>query len=456
MKQIIFLFTLSMLVSAGTKAQTDSSFSLKQCIDYALENVASVKNARLDEYIATAKIGDARSAGLPQVTATGNITYNPLLQRNFFSGTNPLLPAFDSGFVASNKVYAEQNLFQLKTSGTASATINQLLFNGSYLVGLQAAKTVKQLSEKAVTQSKIQTIENVTKAYYVVLITQERLKLLYANVARLDSSLRQTRTMRDNGLAEKIDVDRIEVSYNNTLTDAKKSENLYIIYYTTLKFQMGMPFEKILNLSGNLSELNAQIKAIQNARITDYAQRIEYSTLQTQKQANYLQLKYIQSGYLPVLSAFGTIGLFRMDENVVKLLNGVWYPYNLIGINFNLPIFDGLSKHYRSQQAKLDIRKTENSLINTKNMIDMQVQQSSLTMNNNLQALEAQKRNLDLSTEVARIAKIKYQEGVGSNLELTTAETSLKESQTNYYSALYDLIISNVDYQKSLGLLINY
>jgi outer membrane protein TolC len=180
----------------------------------------------------------------------------------------------------------------------------------------------------------------------------------------------------------------------------------------------------------------------------NYSNRIEYSILETQEAMQKLDIQNNTAGYLPNLSAFANFGyftqspyikgLFRTETNGIPENNFIgpdrWYRYGMFGLTLNVPIFDGLSKSYKVQQARLNLLKVQR-----------------ITLNNSLKSLEAQRENVELAEEVARVTKVKYTEGVGSNLEVTEAETALRESQINYYNALYDAIIAQVDLKTALG-----
>lgn len=451
MKDRFFLALLLLASAITVHAQGETIMSLKQCVDYALVHSAAVNNAKLDEYIASAKIGETRSIGLPQINGTASVIDNAQLKPIFFKGNNDFLRPSGSYTGNANEAIPVPNIFQLRSSGDASVTITQLIFNGSYLVGLKTTKTYAELAQKASKVATIDVIEAVKKAYYMVLINGERLNSLDANIARLDTTFKQTQALNKSGFVEKLDLNRLEVRYLNLLTEKQKFENLSALSVALLKFQMGMPAKDNFKLNGNIQSLKASLMAAPEPLSMDYAQRSEYGILQTQKKLNEQNLKFVNSGYLPLLAAFGTYGYTRSDVRFGNLFTKKWFNYSMIGLQLNVPIFDGLGKHYKAQQAKLEIKKNENSIESFKNAIDLQVTQSSITYNNAVKSLETQTKNLELSKEIARISKIKYQEGVGTNLELINAEADLKDAQTNYYDAIYQALVSTIDYQKSTG-----
>lgn len=452
MKTKLLLTFCLLAISPMLFAQSDGAMNLKQCIDYALVHSSTIANAKLDEYIAYAKIGETRAIGLPQINISADAIDNPTLKKLFFKGDNNFLqgtPAFTGN---GNDVAAVDNFFQLRSSGDANITASQIIFNGSYIVGLQTSKTFAELSKKSSQKAAIDVIESIKKAYYMVLINKERLISIASNISRLDSILLQTERLNKNGFVEKLDVNRLEVRKLNLISEKQKFENISNLSLALLKFQMGYPAKDPININENIEQLKSTISntPIENTTI-EYGQRIEYSLLETKKKLDLQKLRYVNSGYLPSLAAFGTLGYTRSDVKFGNLFKKEWFDYSMVGLSFKLPIFDGLSKYYQAQQAKLELKKTENTMQNFKELIDFQTTQSSITYNNAIKTLETQTQNIALAKEIARITKIKYQEGVGSNIEFINAEADLKDAQTNYYDAIYQVLVALVEHQKSIG-----
>ncbi|MCR6641135.1 MAG: TolC family protein [Sporocytophaga sp.] len=291
----IFLLTFLCSVTRGF-AQTDSSYTLKQCIDYALEHQSIYLNSTLDAEIAKARVGEIQAIGLPQINGTVSMIENSKLRNMFFSKTNPFATLGTDGELTGD-VIAAKNIFQLPSSGDAGATISQLLFDGSYFVGLKAAKAYQSLAQKTIQQSKIQTVDNVTKAYYLVLITQERISRLNSSIATLDSTVRQSRQMYENGFIEKIDLDRLEVSLNNLLSDKSKFDSGLDISKMLLKFQMGKSMDEPIIASDTLALNNSESVLLKGTK-ANYNERIEYALLENQKILQNLDLKKCKSGLL--------------------------------------------------------------------------------------------------------------------------------------------------------------
>jgi outer membrane protein TolC len=234
-----------------------------------------------------------------------------------------------------------------------------------------------------------------------------------------------------------------------------------------LKFQMGYPMDQSLNVQGDLSVLNSSADINAYLKDWDYKSRSDFQVLETSKKLQQLTIKNKNAAYLPVLSAsasFGygtqssTIGGLFSTETKIEDLGSIgpdkWYGQGSIGVNLHIPLFSGLQGKYQMQQEKLNLQKIDNSFTVLKSSIDLEIKQSLTSYQNSLQALESQKRNMTLAEKVARVTKIKYGQGVGSNLEVVDAESSLKESQINYYSALYDVLVAKVDMDKAFGKLV--
>ncbi|MHB1180127.1 MAG: TolC family protein, partial [Daejeonella sp.] len=303
------------------------------------------------------------------------------------------------------------------------------------------------------TRTRIETTVAVTKAYYSVLVSNEQLSLLDVNLARLRKSLKDTESMFKNGFVEKIDVDRLTVLSNNLETERENVLRLLALNVNLLKFQMGMTINSQLVLTDSITGLQAD-QAVAVIDTGAYRDRIEYSLLQTRLKVNEFDLKRYKSQYLPSLSAFGSSSQSFQANKFSELYNRN-FPATVIGLRLSVPIISGGIKLYQVRNAKLVILKTQNDLNNLQNGIGLEVEQSRTTYLNGLKSLDNQKRNMDLAQEVLRVTKIKYEQGVGSSIEVTTAETSLKEAQNNYITALYDLLINKVNLDRSLGK-INY
>ena len=426
-------------------AATAQSFSLKQAVDYAITHQVQVKNSQLDLQNANAKVNEIRAMGLPQVNGSLSLTNNLILQRVFIPA-RIFNPAAAEGELIAAK-------FGVDNAGFANVGLSQLVFDGTYLLGLKASSVYKDLAVKSVTQSKQQVAENVTKAYYGILVNEKRQSLLALNVARLDTLLKETRELNKQGFVEKIDVQRLDVQANNLRTELDNVNRLQELSYSLLKFQMGFPMEEPIKLSESLEKVELATFNLNAAGDFNYSNRIEYSILQTQENLAELDLKSIKAGYLPRLLLNANYGYNAGANGFGDLVTKPWFDNAAITVALQIPIFDGYSKKYRAIQSANNLQKVRQSYSLLKSSIDLQRSQASITMKNALESMKEQKANLELANEISRVTRVKYQNGVGSNLEVLNAETSIKESQANYFTALYNALIAKVEVEKANGTL---
>ncbi len=441
---------LVMLLLPLFPAYSQTRYSLQEAIQYGITHNINVKNTQTDAQSAESRIGEIRSVGLPQVSASVNILDNLIIQK-------AILPAAFMGGSADDPPLVIP--FGVKYSGTAAAQLNQIIFNAQWLLGLKAAQAYRELAIKNVTQSKIQVAENVAKAYYSVLVAEERAKLLDLNIQRLDSLTREMSAMNQKGFVEKLDVDRLEVSLNNLKTERSKVQNLVDLSYYMLKFQMGMKLDEAIELTDRINEnevarIESDVKA-ENSAPFSYDQRIDYSILKSNLLLSEMDVENNKRGYYPTVAAFAGYGYNTGRTKFSELFSSPWFNNSNIGINISIPIFDGFAKKYKIQQAKFTVDKVKQSLSLVEQSIDLQIRSANITILNGLETLKTQKRNLDLAQEVVRVSKIKYQSGTGSNIEVINAESALKEAQTNYFASLYDLLLAKIDLDKAKGKL-NY
>ena len=508
-----------------TPATGTMPLSLQQAVSFAVQNKPSLLATRLGEATAAARVSEVKSAGLPQVNVAATSSDNFKLQRSLvsFPLSQTLLTQSDlaAAQAGTQRVLGTQQLalpplpfaFGLQYAGNASASVSQLLFDGSYLIGLKAAKVYTELAKKQTQQAEIDVVEQVSKAYYSTLVARSRLGLLARNVQRLDTVLYQTQKIFKAGFAEKLDVDRLRVQRNNLVVEQQKAARLTELSVALLKFQMGLPQQQNIQLTDSLGAAVVDAGALrqrlgvasftnggagqanvpaapaagadntaaqnrldqQNALsgglppaalgALNYNNRIEFSTLETQQALAGLDLRNRQAGAYPRLVLTGAYGFtgsakslgdlytFRGPEsrNGAGLPNQNWFGFGNIGLSLQVPVFDGFRRKYQVQQGRIQQQTIEKGFETLKQGIDLQDAQSRTTLVNALDVLDNQKANLDLATDVARVTRIKFNAGVGSNLEVITAETDLRSAQTNYYGAVYDVLVAKVDRDKATG-----
>ena len=438
---IFLVFNINYLVSQPLK------LTLEESINLAIENNENLKNSYLEEKISKAITKEYLSIGLPQINFDGGVKYNHEVQKSLID-ISRFMPGVPEG--------TEQEVqFGQTYDGRMDLFLNQMIFNGSYFVGLSAAKELVNLSEKLTERDIIDINESVQKAYYTVLNTKKRIELVDINILRLSTLLNQTQKLFENGFVEKLDVDRIRVSYNNLKSEKIKADRLYQLSKEVFNFQIGVPIGSEIELVGELTEdlVNNFNYSLEDF---DYSKRIEYSILQTDKNLKFYDLKNNRSQYLPQVYANYNYGYntSSSDYNVFFDSNR-WKSFGTLGFKIIVPIFDGFLKRSKINQSKYKIEQVENQMLFLERSINLQVNQSILSYENTKETILVSKQNLDLAEDVYIATEIKFKEGVGSNLELIDSNNSLKIAQNQYYNSLYESIIASIEIKKTLGTLLN-
>lgn len=440
------LYIVATLFFAGAvfAQQQNNSFSLQQAIDYAVKNSPNYLNAELDLRSADHRRKEITGIGLPQISGSIDL-------KDYIEIPTSLLPGEFFGAPAGSFIPVR---FGTKYNSTAGLSASQLIFSSDYIFGLKAAKEFMNLSKINVSRSKTELASQVSKAYYGVLINKDRIKLLDANVVRLKKILDDTRAISLQGFVELIDVERLEVQYNNLTTEKSKIEKLIGLSETMLKFQMGYKLSDPISLTDSLDINTSEFQELNTGKI-DISKRPDYLLLQSQQNLLDVDVKRLQWGYLPTLAAYGAYQYNAQRQEFDFFdTNKKWFKIALIGATLNLNIFDGLQRHHKIQQARISSLKNQNNLKNIEMAAELEATAASISYSNAYSSLMAQKKNIELAQHVYDVAQKKYKGGVGSNLEIVNAEASLKEAQTNYYNSVYDMLVAKIDYLRSTGTLV--
>jgi outer membrane protein len=445
MKQI---FTLLICITAGLKgfsqaqpANQTYNFTVQEAINYALTHKDSVVNSGLDVKNADYYVKELIGQGFPQIDGTASF-------QDYLKIPTTLLPGEFFGAPAGTFIPVK---FGVKYQSNLGVNVSQLLFDPSYIVGLQGRKTYKELYSRRYTSTKIDVTTRVTKAYYQVLVSNEQIKLLDANIAQLKQQVDQTTAQNKQGFVEKIDVDRIAVQYNNLVTSRENTLRLLALNYQLLKFQIGMPIENSLTLKNGLNDIKLDENIVETiADTAAYKNRIEYKFFETNLKLREFDLKRMKAQFLPTLKANAAYTASYQNNSFKDLFSNS-FPSTYIGLTLNVPIYSGGQRRNRVKQSEITVQKNRNNLDGLRNGLNLQAAQSKIIYLNSLQSLNNQKHNQELAREVLRVSKIKYQQGVGSSIEVTQAQTSLESADNQYIQSLYDALVSKVDLDRAYG-----
>lgn len=437
----IFFITASLIaITAQSQDLEPKTLSLQQALDYAVKNNTSVKNAQLDVLIQQAQNAQVTAAAYPKINGAGNLTdyvdpVQSFIPGDFFGQPGSFVPV----------------QFTPKYAASAAISGSQIIFDGSVLVALQARKTIVELARQKGKLTEIDVKYNVQKAYHALVIAQKQYGIIKQSLAYARDMANDLNVMRENGFVEKIEIDRTNVQVNNLASDSMRISNLLEVSEQLLKYQMGMSIDQPIVLTDTVLENHIMEAASLTSAEASYDQRTEFNLLNTQLKLNEYNLKRYRYSAYPSLSAIGNMGYNYASNDFKEIFKSKYIWSSYIGLQLNVPIFNGLQRTNQVKETKLNIEKSKNDIENIKRTIDFQTQSAKTTLRNSLLQLESQKRNLELSNSVLDLARRKYKEGVGSNLEVTEAQTQLLQSQNNYFNSMLDIINAEADLQKALG-----
>ncbi|MGN6417544.1 MAG: TolC family protein [Pseudobacter sp.] len=456
----LIVFLAGIAVPSALMAQNRHEMSVLQVVEYANKNSVQVKNALIDIQIQQQTNKEITAQALPNVSGSIETTYYPkvpvqsfpnfiamatygvLEQEGVRNGNGQqIVSPKDFGFVSA----------QFGTSWTASGgvSLSQLLFDGQVFIGLQARKASLDWASKAVEVTQEQIKTNVYKIYYQVVIGRKQIETIDANITRFEKTLSDTRAFFQQGLVEQLDVNKLEVTLTNLRTDKLKVENDLKVGLMGLKFLMGMPAKDELVLTDTLSESQLKDNLLDNEY--KYEDRKEFQQLELTKTLREFNVKRYQLSKLPTVAAFGTFSKNAMRNEFDFFGKGDWFTTALVGVKITVPIFEGFAKDARISKARLELKQVENLSENMKLSIDNDVETARIKIGSALLSMESQRRNMELAESIYNQTKLKYDQGLGSNLEITNAQTELRTAQVNYYQALYDAVIARIDYLRAVG-----
>jgi len=435
-----FTFTTLILTILMYAQNTEPlSLSLDEAIASALQNQVTLKNAQLDIDYANTQVSEVKAQGLPQVNGTGNFMHSFLVPTS-------IIPGEFAGGAPGSTIPVQ---FGVPFTATAGVGVQQLLFDGTFFLGLKAASEFVNISKLSLESSEIEVKEAVTKAYYMALISEQNIAQLSESLTNIENLKEETKKLYEEGFAEQLDVDRLVLSVSNLEINIAK-----------LKSQAGLTKQLLLNTMGlevtKSVILTSKLPAIDSTKTTELnaGNRVEMKLLDQQQRLNELTFKRYKMGYLPSLYGSFSYGANTFaTENQFGDLGGEWFGNGSYGIALSVPIFDGFYKKAKMDQAKIDIRKTENTKQQLAQSVSLQINQAKTTYDNALKTLELQEKTKTLAERIYKTTQIKFKEGVGSSFEMINAESELTTAHTNYLNALYELNVAKIDLNKALGTL---
>lgn len=423
-KTLILVFSL-LCFTAMFSQEGSNSFTLQEAIDYALEHNRTAKNAERDIEAAKKQKWEAIATGLPQID--GKISYINNIKQQF--------PGIDFNNDGVVDIGAKQNV-------TPSVTLNQLVFDGSYLVGLQSAKVFLEISKNAKIKTDLQVRQNVINAYGNVLLAKESIKLLESNILILEKNLNETTKIYENGLGDEESVEQLQITLSSIKSNLNKTQRLKNITYQLLNITLGLDIDNPTNLTDTLETLTLQNMSLELLETENNIENtIDYQIAENDKVSKELLVKLEQSRALPTLSGFITSSYIGNNEKFRFLdEDQIWAGTAAFGFNLDIPIFGSGLKSARTQRAKIDLEKAKDDLTETEQQIKLQIESAKSDYQFSIEEFDNKKENLNLSERIERKNQTKFFEGIASSFELRQAQTQLYSAQQEFLQAMLDVI----------------
>ena len=439
---LCFIITATLFAQEVKKSY---SFSLEQAIEHAVKNNYSMINANIDVEAAKKKKWETTTMGLPQLN--GSVNYQNTFE---FTKQGAAANAFNP---AANPNDIVLLAFGTKHVAIGNLTLSQLIFDGSYLVGLQSAKTYLQISENAKIKTAQEIREIVINSYGNVLLADESIKILENNKKILEKTFTDTKEIFKNGLIEEENVEQLQItlaSLTSSLENVKRQKRIAL---DMLKLLLGIEIEEELIITDQLSVLTQNnIDLVLLKKEFDAKKTIDYQIGKNLEKSKELMLKLEKSKALPSLAAQLNFG-YNSFANQFDFLNATqkWNNFSNVGIGLNVPIFSSLGRSSRTQQAKIALEQAKTNVTETEQKLKLQFEKAKSDYEFSIEQLVTSKSNLNLAERIENKNQIKFKEGLSSSFDLTDAQRQLYSAQQNYLQAMLDVINKKATLEKLLN-----
>lgn len=432
------LIGIVLLIAGASLAQ--GNFSLQEAMEYAVKNHSDIKNANLEMESALQKVKETRAIGLPQISGEAKF-------QNFIDIPTTVVPAITFNPMAAPGEVAELK-FGTEFNTTASLSASQIIFSGSYLVGLQTSKTFKAVSEFNKIKTELDIKENVMKAYYGVLAAEKTIITLTSINKTSQAIYDDTKALFDQGLIEEDNVTQLSLNVltsQNSLRAAKRQLEDAKMY---LKLQMGLKLSEEVSLTSNFEEVISTMDAKASEVGFDVSQNINYLMMNKQLELGALNVKYEKSQYLPTLSAFVSHSQQAMGNDFDAFSGGTWYPTTVWGLNLSVPIFSSGMRKAKVNQASISFLQSENNLSELKKGLTVQTSAAKSNYDNAFDAYTTSQEAVKISKKIYTNYQYKFKEGLITSLDLSQIQTQYLSAETQYIQAMYNLINAKIELDK--------
>jgi outer membrane protein TolC len=438
------LTLLAILLSGFIGAQESAmTFSLDEAIAYALEHNRNVKNADRNVSAAEEQKWETIATGLPQID--GNINY-----QNFLKQQAQVIPGSFTGGDPDELIPV---IFGTEQNASASATLNQLIFDGSYIVGLQSTKVFLEISKNNLEKTELDVRQNVINAYGNVLLAEESELILKKNKDVLQKNLEETSKIYENGLEEEESVEQLQITLSGIESRLKNATRLKDIAYQMFNISIGIDINTKTLLTDTLENLTLSNISLDLLGVEDNVQdNIDFKIAQNDMKSKELMVKLEKSKALPQLSGFLNAGYLAFN-NDFKFLNTdqEWFGFASFGLNVNIPIFSSLGRTAKTQRAKIELEITEENLTELEQQLRLQISRAKSDYQFSIEDYEVKKQNLRLAERIEKKNEIKFFEGIGSSFELRQAQTQLYNAQSEYLQSMLNVITNKTQLETVLN-----
>jgi outer membrane protein len=436
---VMFLLISNMLAGQAIHDTLPSNVTLSQCITFALANQSLIKQSQLDEDINRRNIRIALSGWYPQLEIDANIQHFLQVPATYYPNLNNP-PSY-------TPLISLQSTPNYVSSGIFSA--NQTLYSSTLFFAARTSRELRNQASENTENSKINTYVDVTKAFFDVLLTEEQLNVLKEDILRLQKNYKDAFSYYKNGLTDKIDYQRTEITLSNTQAQRKSAEETLKAKYSVLKHLMGVAPEKQLTVSYDSSRFENEV-LIDTTKNLDYSNRIEYKILQTSMKLQDFGISYYRWSFLPTLSAFYNYDP-SFSSNQISDLYKTNNPTSLLGLKLTLPLFQGMSRQENFSKAKLQYQRLQVGMDYLKSAINSEYTQALAVYKSNLNELKVAKNNISVAKDIFNTVKLQYDKGIKAYLEVIVSETDLRTAELNYLNILFQVLSSKMDLEKASG-----
>jgi len=439
---VLILTGLLPFAGAGQEVQdTTLQLSLKQAQEYALEHSTQIRNAQLNVLKARKQVWEVTASGLPQFTAKGSYQYIPdpseiQIPTRVMQMLDPSIP--DDAPPQSISFVKEEDM-------KVDFTVSQLIFSGSYIVGLQSSKVYKSLTQKQLELTRQEVKATIANSYYMVLVAKANRTTLTGLHKNLEQTLYEMEQMHAEGFIEDTDVDQISLTLHDLTSALNTLENQIAVGHKMLKYQLGLKLTDKVVLT---DELKTLLEDQQFGEMTtegfDVVENISYQLLETQEKLTSLQVKNEKYSFLPTAAAFANYTeILKKDEFADQMV-----PTTVFGISLELPIFTSGQRMAKLAQAKIELKKVQNNLHDAEKGLTVQYLNARSEYITAVENFENKQRSRDLAKRIYDKTLEKYREGVSSSLDLTQTQNQYLQAESNYYQAALSMMSAKIALEK--------